>query len=422
MPSGHGSSSPMLLTGLLWLVGASLLGLAIFIGIVRGTPLPSSLRLIHVHAALVGGVLQLLVGALLMGRAGSTAGGLGSRVLFLAYNAATIGLLAGFTLHDSRLAGVAGLALAVILGLAGRESWRFLRDEQEDAMRRFYTAFTLLSLLAGLAIGVALAFHWVPTWRGHARLLHIQFTVLAFLTLSFIGLLQRVVPALLERPAHRAGLDLAVLIVLPGGTAGLLTGFWLSSVPIQLAAGSLFFLGLVLHTYNQMRTWLQAGQPGGSASDHLLASNGFLLLTAVLGLAVGINVLGSTPILPYGTLHLIAYTHVAFIGFMLQGAIGGLSMALPHWLAAQVSSSKKRGPYLAHLTGIMNTWRALQFFSLSIGTLGLCVVASLTWTMPLGSPLIHAVAWASVVLLATGLAVFCGKTAQVLSVRPGADI
>lgn len=411
----------MLFTGLIWLVGASLLGLAIFIGIVRGTPLPGSLRLIHVHAALVGGVLQLLVGALLTRRAGAAPGGLDSRVLFFAYNAATIGLLAGFTLHDSRIAGWAGLALAVIVAVVGREVWRFLRDEQEDALSRFYTIFTLVSLLAGLAIGIALAFHWVPTWRGHARLLHIQFTVLAFLTLTFIGLLQRWVPALLEQPAHRSGVDLAVLLVLPAGTAGLLTGFWLSSVPVQLAAGSLFFLGVSLHTYNQMRTWLQAGQPGGSASDHLLASNGFLLLTAALGLAVGVNVLWSTPILPYGTLHLIAYTHVAFIGFILQGAIGGLSMALPLWLSAQVPSSKKRGPYLAHLTGIMNHWRALQLFSLSIGTLGLCVVASLTWTMPLGSSLIHALAWGSVALLATGLALFCGKTAQVLTFRPGAE-
>lgn len=421
MPLGPGSSSPMLLAGLAWLVGASLLGLAILIGIVRGTPLPPSLRLIHVHAALVGGLLQLLLGALLMRRPVSPAGGgVTSRALALAYNAVTIGLLGGFSVHDSRIAGAAGLALTAVLGFAGRDLWHFLRDAQEDAMRRFYMAFTLLSLVGGLALGATLAFHWVPTWRGHARLLHIQFAVLGFLTLIMIALLQRWVPVLLERRTHRAGLDLAVLVVLPAGTAGLLTGFWLSSVSVQLAAGSMLFVGLVLHAYNQIRTWLDAGQPGGSASDHLLASNGFLLFAAALGLALGVNVLSTPPLLPYGTLHLAAYTHVAFIGFILQAAIGGLSMALPQMLAAQVPSNKKRAPYLAHLMRAMNRWRAFQLLSLSLGTLGLCVVAALTWSMPMGSPALHAVAWSSVVLLAGGLAVFCGKTAHVLSIRPGA--
>ena len=45
-----------LLTGFSWLLLASILGLAILIGLVHGTPLPPWVRQIHVHAALVGGI------------------------------------------------------------------------------------------------------------------------------------------------------------------------------------------------------------------------------------------------------------------------------------------------------------------------------------------------------------------------------
>ncbi|MEK6632414.1 MAG: hypothetical protein AABY94_03805, partial [Nitrospirota bacterium] len=55
-----------LLTGFSWLVLASLVGLAILVGLVRGTPLPHWIRHAHVHAALVGGVAQMILGALLI--------------------------------------------------------------------------------------------------------------------------------------------------------------------------------------------------------------------------------------------------------------------------------------------------------------------------------------------------------------------
>ena len=43
-----------LITGFGWLLLSSLVGMAILIGSVHGTPLPAWLRVIHVHAALIG--------------------------------------------------------------------------------------------------------------------------------------------------------------------------------------------------------------------------------------------------------------------------------------------------------------------------------------------------------------------------------
>ena len=422
MAAGSGSPSIMLLAGLGWLILASLLGLAVLLGIVRGTSLPPSFRLIHVHGALVGGILQLLIGTMLLGPLSAVAGRTpSSSVRFVLFNMATIALLAGFGLRDHRIVGAAGLAVVATVLLWGKEIWRFLRHDQEDALHRFYFGFALLALAAGLVVGVGLSFHLIETRQGHARLAHIHLTVLAFITVTFIGLLQRWVPAVLNRPVRRPGLNAATLVLLPAGTAGLLTGFWLSSLEIQLVAGGAFFIGIALHTYIQVHAWLEAGRPGTSASDHLLAASLFLFLTTVIGLAVSLNSLWSPPLLPYGTLHIVAYTHTAFIGFLLQAVLGGLSVLLPAWLASQVASNKKRAPYLAALIQVMNKWRAIQLLTLSCGTLGLSLMASLTWTKPLGSPPIHAVVWASIGLLGVSLALFSAKVAQIFTYHPDSD-
>jgi hypothetical protein len=101
--------------------------------------------------------------------------------------------------------------------------------------------------------------------------------------------------------------------------------------------------------------------------------------------------------------------------------MGGLSFLLPAWIASRIAGHKKRLPYLAALLQIMNKWRAVQLFSLSVGTLGLSVVASLTWSMPINSMPIHAIAWTSVGLLAVSMALFCAKVAQVFAYRPSPD-
>src|SRR5437660_12901520 len=54
-----------LITGFGWLLLSSLVGLAILIGLVHGTPLPSWMRLVHVHGMHIGGILQLMIGGLL---------------------------------------------------------------------------------------------------------------------------------------------------------------------------------------------------------------------------------------------------------------------------------------------------------------------------------------------------------------------
>jgi hypothetical protein len=411
--------------GLGWLILSSLLGLAILIGIVRGTPLPPAMRLIHVHGALAGGILQILLASLLMGERGhaSTGTRAPSFVLMLVLlNAATIGLSTGFWLRDHRIVGGAGLIMLATVLMSVPSLWKMIRQAGRSLLHRLYFGLSVLGLCAGIGAGVAIAFQWVQPWRGHARLGHIHLTVLFSATLSLVGLVRLILPPTLRVQLRSAPLDLLILTAILLGASGLLTGFLLSSVAVQLIAGGMLCIGLGLNVYDLFRCWLDAGQPGNAWCDHLLISMFFLLLTALLGIAVGINSFWYPPPLSYGTVHIVAYTHTAFIGFLLQGLFGGLSYLLPIWLAhLRVTSNKKRPAYIETLTDIMNRWRTLQIFSLSLGTLGLAVVATLTWSVPLGSPVIRFATWVSVGLLVISFAVFCAKVAHMSGYQPERD-
>ena len=61
---------------------------------------------------------------------------------------------------------------------------------------------------------------------------------------------------------------------------------------------------------------------------------------------------------------------------------------------------------------------ALQVGTLSFGTAGLVIVASLTWTFPLSSPWVHGAAWMSLSFLLCSLIVFTVKIAQVTGRQP----
>src|SRR3982751_229307 len=101
-----------LLTGLAWLILSSLLGLFLFLSMTRSIPLPPMLRLLHVHGALIGGVAQMILGAMLAfippllmtgrDRSGS------HPVLYALINVGAIGVLVGFWLQHYTIVGVSG--------------------------------------------------------------------------------------------------------------------------------------------------------------------------------------------------------------------------------------------------------------------------------------------------------------------------
>jgi hypothetical protein len=413
-----------LLTGFGWLVLASVVGLAILIGLVRGTPLPPWVRHAHVHAALVGGVAQLILGGFMAFTSPLLMSGRQQReshpVLFLTINAGAVGMLVGFWLHQYVLIGAAGfLAIGVFLWLA-RDTWSQARGGLNvPPLNLSLYVMAFLALFISLACGEIMAFGLAQQSYGYVRLAHIHLNILGFITLVIVGMVHSLLPAVLNVPLHSPPLARTVFIVLPLGVAVLLAGFLNSSVPLEIIAGGILFFGVTLYATNVFCTWQASQHKGSAVLDHFLIGTFFLLLTIVLGILVGVNNLSSPSLMPFGSLHLIAYTHMALVGFVLQTIMGALSYLVPLTLAvSRVPNTKKRGPYLDLLTQLIDRWRTIQVAGLSLGTMGLGVLASLTWNVPLTSLPIRIATWTCFGLLLSSLTLFSIKLAVVLGRQP----
>lgn len=423
---GHITCRPLtfLITGFAWLLLSSLVGLAMLIGLVHGTPLPSWLRSVHIHAILIGGILQLMIGGLLASQPGDSqsphAGSNARPGLFATLNAATVLLLIGFGLGHMMIVGGAGIAVMGAVVSIAPTAWQYARQSPTHPTGSFWLyRFSLISLLIGLVISIAMAFQFVQQYYAHARLLHLHLILLGFVTMAMIGATHHLLPIVLHAELYSLKLARFVMIVLPTGFVMLIGGFITSSLHLELAIGGLLVLSIGLYAYNLIRTWLHSGQSGNAASDHLLLATFFLVLMMIMGVLIGSNSLPQRPILPMGSLHLAAYTHMALIGFILQTVFGVLSYGIPELLAAdRTKNRRKHEPYREHLAAIMNRWRAIQLIGLSLGTMGFGLLAAMTWNFPLSSLYIQIATWVTTCLLLGSLTIFTAKLTWALGVHP----
>ena len=413
-----------LITGFGWLLLSSLVGLASLIGLVYGTPLPSWVRSVHVHAILVGGILQLMIGGLLASLSSDSQSNHASSNshpwLFATLNTATVLLLIGFGLGNMMIVGGAGIAVIGAVASIAPIVWQYARQSPTQATDSSWLfRVSLISLLVGLIISVAMAFQFVQQYYAHARLLHLHLILLGFVTMAMIGATHRLLPIVLNTELYSLKLARFVMVVLPVGFVVLIGGFITSSLHLELAIGGLLILSIGLYAYNLLRTWQRSSHPGNVASDHLLLATFFLVLMMMMGVLVGANFLPQPPMLPFGSLHLAAYTHMAFIGFMLQTVFGILSYGIPKMLATdRAMSRKKQELYREQLAAIMDRWRAVQLTGLSLGTMGFGILATMTWNFPLSSLSIQIATWVTVGLLLGSLTIVTAKLAWVLGLSP----
>lgn len=414
-----------LLTGLAWLVLSALLGFALYIGLVRGTSLPASLRLIHVHAALVGGLLQMLIGALLHWLPPTLPSGRQRPAarpgLYVFLNGGTLGMLIGFGLSHRVTVGIAGLfALIPVLTLLS-DALRLAKNHHGlFPSPSLYYGSSLAGLLLGSGGGAAICFGLIPAaFVARVRFAHIQLTLSLFVVVTLVGLTLHLAPLLTTKSAGHDRLSRLCSALFLGGMAVLLAGFGLALVPLQITAGTILLAGALLYLWSMIRFWKSAPEPCHAAADQLVLASCFLLLAIAGGLLVSLNSLGEQPVVPFGSLHLIAYTHLAFIGFFAQILFAGLIVLLPEILASRrLASAKKRGPYLASFTPVTERWHALQVATLCLGTLGLLLVASLTWRYSLAEAPIQQAMWITLGLLLISLTILTVKIGLLLGHRP----
>lgn len=411
-------------TGLTWLVLSSILGLAILVGLTRGTPLPSWVRTLHVHAVLVGGVVQIILGGFLLFIAPPHAADHKETdshpLTFWAVNCGLAGMLVGFWLHQSLVVGISGFIVMAACSSVIYTLWSRARRIWTSSLRHaWYYALSFVGLVGGSVCGEILAFGFIPESYGYVRLAHIHLGVLGFVVLAIIGMMHHILPTVWSSPLLSPKLAQTAMVLMPLGVAVLIGGFLNSSVLVEMAAGAILFMGGILWASNLVGTWRSSTHTGSAASDHLLISTFFLLFTIILGVLVGANSLSNPQRLPYGALHLVAYTHMAFVGFIVNAMMGACSYFIPITLAAdRIPNAKKRGPYLDELNAIMNRWSTVQVGVLSLGTTGLGLLAALTWNVPMTSIYIRIATWTSLGLLLTGFVLFSVKLTSIVAKKP----
>ena len=412
------------ITGFSWLVLASIPGMATLVGLIHGTPLPSWIGAFHVHAVLVGGVTQIILGGFLLfippPSSANRKEADSHPLTFWMMNGGLIGMLVGFWLHRYVVVAVAGFAaIAAFLSVIYTVWLRASRTWKLSIKDSWYYALSIFCLVGGSVCGEIMALGFIPESYGYVRLAHIHLLVLGFVVLTIIGIVHHLLPTVWNRPRLNPTLTQIGTILIPIGVAVLIGGFLNSSVRIELIAGAILFMGVILWTGSLFRTWLSSAHNGSAASDHLFVSAFFLIFTIILGGFIGANRLSDPPVLPYGRLHLVAYTHMTFVGFIMNAIMGICSYFIPLTVAAdRIPNTKKRGPYLDQLNTIMNRWSTLQIAALSLGTMGLGLLAALAWNVPLTSIYIHIATWTSLVLLMTGLVLFSVKLTSIIAKKP----
>ena len=411
-----------LLAGFGWLLLAALGGVASLVGLVQGTPLPTWLRPVHTHGALVGGLLQLALGGLLASAAKSSDSkkSASHTALFISFNIATAALIFCLGYRQGTLTGLAGLLLfGLVLSQARMAFARLQESLAGPTTPGWVLTLSFGALLAGLTIGVAMPFGLIPEYHAHARLAHIHLLLFGFSTMIGVAVIHRLLPEVFAVALSSSMIGRIVTMAMVAGSLALLGGFLTSSLKFELGIGALLILATAFFITNLFRTWLRSPEPGSAAGDHLLIAGLFLLFTIVTGTFMGANYLTDSPMFPIGSLHLAAYTHMALIGFLVNVVLGAISYGLPTLLAEhRIPQTKKRQAYVAQLTGLLNRWRALPLVGMSLGTMGLAVIASMTWSHPLGSLAVRTATWVSAGLLVIGFAAFAAKLTWALGQKP----
>jgi hypothetical protein len=120
-----------------------------------------------------------------------------------------------------------------------------------------------------------------------------------------------------------------------------------------------------------------------------------------------------------GTAHLMGYSHMAVVGFILQTIMGALSHLLPLILTLnRVKNQKKRRPYLDTLTALIEQGKWIQLAALNLGTVGMMGWGISTGVFGLKATPTVVILWITATLLLIGLGLFVGKVARLLATRP----
>ena len=148
-----------LVMGFVWVLLACLVGLSLFLGMTMGRPHGQVVRSLHVHGALIGGVMQIIAGLLLAGRERRTS----EPVIFIALNLGTLGLLIGQAHGHFPLMSLAAIALiGAFLPLWGDLVRQIRHSAVGFPMNYWFYGVAMASHAGGLLAGAAVPLRLMP--------------------------------------------------------------------------------------------------------------------------------------------------------------------------------------------------------------------------------------------------------------------
>ena len=333
-------------------------------------------------------------------------------VQYLLLNGGTLGMVLGFGLSHYPLVGFSGLAVALAFLLLLGDTLAMIRKSLlRPGLHLWFYGVAALSLFVGITLGELIAFAGLDSENiNSARLAHLHMNLLGFVTLTIIGTMQTLFPTVTAARLASDRLAVLAFVLLPTGVICLVAGFLLRMPLVQIAAGVVFLLGVSLSGTNILRTWSAAPNKWSLPVLHLLAGTGWLALTVIVGILLAWNDRTEPPAFAIGTAHLMSYSHMAFIGFILQTIIGALSHLLPVILVmTRVNSQKKRRPYLERLTAQVEQWKWIQIGALNLGILVMAAWGLVAGVFGLTANATTVAMWAAIVLLLLGFGLFGQK-------------
>jgi cbb3-type cytochrome oxidase subunit 1 len=294
------------------------------------------------------------------------------------------------------------------------------KSVQRTGLNLWFYGLAVLALFAGIGLAELIAFGaFQPDATNLARLAHLHLNLMGFVTLTIVGTMHNLFPTVAGSRLYSDRLAVVAFVTLPLGIAALVGGFIFAEPLFQMIAGFVLLAGAVCYGWNIFRTWLSAETKFTLPVLHLLCATGWLALTMAAGIFLAWNSRTDPPEFPTGTAHMMGYSHMALVGFILQTIMGALSHLLPVILTLnRVKSQKKRRPYLDALTGMIERGKWIQLAALNLGVAGM-----VGWGLSAGLfglqavPTVAAV-WVSAALLLIGLGLFAGKIVRLLASRP----
>jgi hypothetical protein len=294
------------------------------------------------------------------------------------------------------------------------------KSVQRTGLNLWFYGLAVLALFAGIGLAELIAFGaFLPDSVNLARLAHLHLNLMGFVTLTIVGTMHNLFPTVAGSRLYSDRLAMAAFVALPLGTMALVGGFILAEPLFQIVAGFVLLAGVLCYGWNILRTWLAAETRLSLPVLHLLCATAWLVLTVAAGIFLSWNSRTDPPEFPTGTAHLMGYSHMALVGFILQTIMGAISHLLPVILTLnRVKSQKKRRPYLDRLTGLVERGKWLQLAALNLGTAGM-----MGWGLSAGlfglraGPTV-AILWAAAGLLVLGLGLFIVKVGRLLALQP----